>query len=174
MNLIQLVDINDHPIGLADKTIAHRQGLLHRAISVIIYNTDGHMLLQQRAADKYHSPLLWTNAACTHPLPTEAPIDAAYRRLQEEMGIACTLQHQYSFVYKAILDNNMIEHEYDHVFIGITNQLPDINEAEVADYKYLAPEHIALQLQQSPEWFTAWFKIIFEKTHQSTTHELAP
>src|SRR5690606_35995201 len=99
--LVTLVDEHDTPLGLGEKMEVHRAGLLHRAVSVIVFNTKGEMLLQQRAASKYHTPSLWTNTCCTHPLPGESVENAAQRRLQEEMGFKTPLQKAFHFTYKA-------------------------------------------------------------------------
>ncbi len=126
-----LVDEQDNQIGLAPKMEAHIKGLLHRAFSIFIFDEKGHLLLQQRALEKYHSAGLWTNTCCSHPRNNETTIEAAQRRLQEEMGMTCRLREIFSFVYRAELENELIEHEFDHVFIGVTNDLPTINPEEV-------------------------------------------
>src|SRR6187455_577883 len=98
---VVLVDENDEEIGIANKSEAHQKGLLHRAFSIFIFNSKGEALLQQRAFDKYHSPGLWSNTCCSHPMPGETVQQAATRRLFEEMGLRCTLEKKFSFVYKA-------------------------------------------------------------------------
>ena len=130
------VDENDSETGLMYKTEAHEKGILHRAVSVFIINGAGDWLLQRRAFHKYHSAGLWTNACCSHPLPGELNIDAATRRLMEEMGLKCELNELFSFTYREIFENGLIEHEFDHVFLGVSNQLPAINDLEVIEYKY--------------------------------------
>jgi isopentenyl-diphosphate delta-isomerase len=126
---VVLVDEQDQAIGQLEKMEAHRMGLLHRAFSVLIFNTKGELLLQQRAAHKYHSPLLWTNSCCSHPKPGETITAAATRRLQEEMGMSAQLKAAFHFIYKAKLDQGLTEHELDHVVIGYTKltllSLPD-------------------------------------------------
>jgi isopentenyl-diphosphate delta-isomerase len=155
-----LVDENDNEIGIAEKMKAHQNGgLLHRAFSVFITNSAGDVLLQQRSATKYHSPLLWTNTCCSHPKPGELTIDAAKRRLFEEMGLKTELNFLFSFIYKVDFDNNLSEYELDHVFWGICDQVPKLNFEEVNDYKYLSIEEIDLDLKYNANMFTQWFKL---------------
>jgi len=164
-NIVILVDENDKKIGLMDKIEAHQKGLLHRAVSVFIINSNGEWLLQQRALEKYHSPALWTNTACTHPHPDETNIAAAKRRLLEEMGISAQLQEIFSFIYKDQLDENMTEHELDHVFIGISDDSPNLNKNEVVDYAYIKYEDLVKDVNLYPEKYTTWFKRIFKKVN---------
>ena len=160
-----LVDELDNEIGLMPKNEAHRKVLLHRAISVFIYNTNGELLLQQRALHKYHSAGLWTNSCCTHPLPNESNIDAANRRLGQEMGLQCTLKELFTFTYKETLDSELSEHEFDHVFIGITDDIPTINANEVSDFKYVKYSDLSIDIHENPSQFTVWFKKIIERVH---------
>lgn len=158
-----LVDHQDNEIGTADKLTAHREGLLHRAVSVVVADNKGRMLLQQRAFDKYHSGGLWTNAACSHPYLNEDSLTAAKRRLWEEMGIGvgewCYL---FPLFYKAQLDSELIEHEYDHVFLCQTNASPLINDEEVGAFAWWDVELLKQEIERHPERFTAWFKLIME------------
>ncbi|PWJ59072.1 isopentenyl-diphosphate delta-isomerase [Dyadobacter jejuensis] len=156
---IVLVNPSDEEIGLMDKLEAHQKGLLHRAISVFIFNTAGQLLLQQRQHDKYHSGGLWTNTCCSHPFPNESVATAAQRRLWEEMGIQTPLKHIYQFQYFAHLDKGLIEHELDHVFYGITDQAPQINPEEAADFRFVHPTELDLDMRQNPQNYTEWFKI---------------
>ncbi|WP_277012338.1 isopentenyl-diphosphate Delta-isomerase [Capnocytophaga granulosa] len=158
-----LVNEKDEPIGLMGKMEAHQKGLLHRAFSVFVFNSKQEVLLQQRAACKYHSPNLWTNTCCSHPRAGETNQQAGERRLQEEMGLQVPLQEVFSFIYKAPFDNGLTEHEYDHVLIGYSDAQPQINPEEVASWKWLSLEAIKEDILQAPERYTAWFKIIFEE-----------
>lgn len=158
-----LVNEKDEPIGLMGKMEAHEKGLLHRAFSVFIFNSKQEVLLQQRAACKYHSPNLWTNTCCSHPRAGETNQQAGERRLQEEMGLQVPLREVFSFIYKAPFDNGLTEHEYDHVLIGYSEAQPQINPEEVASWKWLSLEAIKEDILQAPERYTAWFKIIFEE-----------
>lgn len=172
--MVILVDENDNPIGTMPKMEAHEKAMLHRAFSVFILNANDEVLLQQRANDKYHSAGLWTNTCCSHPLPGEDTLDAARRRLKEEMGMEADLQFVFKFMYKAPFDNLLTEHEIDHVFIGKTDQLPVINPEEVASYKYMKPEEIKLDMEQNPQSYTVWFRIIFNEFYKEIfTHKLA-
>lgn len=158
-----LVNEKDEPIGLMGKMEAHEKGLLHRAFSVFVFNSKQEVLLQQRAACKYHSPNLWTNTCCSHPRAGETNQQAGERRLQEEMGLQVPLREVFSFIYKAPFDNGLTEHEYDHVLIGYSDAQPQINPEEVASWKWLSLEAIREDILQAPERYTAWFKIIFEE-----------
>ncbi len=158
-----LVDIHDNPVGEMEKMEAHRLALLHRAFSVFIFNEKKELMLQQRAAGKYHSPLLWTNTCCSHPRPGETTEAAAHRRLTEEMGFDCELNEIFSFIYKEALDQGLTEHEFDHVFVGAFNGVPEINPTEVETWKWMKMEDIASDLAKNPGHYTVWFRIAFER-----------
>ena len=158
-----LVNDQNEQIGTMPKMEAHRKAILHRAFSVFIMNDKGETMLQQRAALKYHSPLLWTNTCCSHQRVGETNIVAGKRRLQEEMGFETDLKELFSFIYKAPFDNGLTEHELDHVMMGNFNDPPKINKEEVADWKWMRPEAIKIDIEANPERYTAWFKIIFER-----------
>jgi len=163
MEEVVLVNVNDHPIGYMEKQEAHLKGLLHRAFSVFIFNKNKELLLQKRAVSKYHSGGLWTNTCCSHPRRNEKVLRAAKRRLFEEMGIKCDLKFQFSFIYKAKLDNNLFEHEFDHVFFGYTNAKPYINKEEVDSYCYKSLDQIQKEIIDQPNQYTEWFKICFNE-----------
>lgn len=158
-----LVDEKDTPIGLMNKLEAHEKAILHRAFSVFILNDKNEVMLQQRAAHKYHSPLLWTNTCCSHQREGENNIEAGKRRLFEEMGFETELKELFHFIYKAPFDNGLTEHELDHVMIGRYNAQPDVNTEEVESWKWMDIEDIRKDMQQNPVVYTVWFKIIFDK-----------
>ena len=160
-----LVDEQDNPIGLMEKIEAHEKALLHRAFSVFIFNDKKELMLQQRAADKYHSPLLWTNTCCSHQRDGETNLEAGKRRLQEEMGFVCELKEVFSFIYKAPFDNGLTEHELDHVMIGYFNDKPIINKEEVDFYKWMNLDDVKNDITNHPEIYTEWFKIIFKESY---------
>lgn len=162
-DLLILVDENDTEIGALEKTPVHEQGLLHRAFSIFIYNAAGELLLQQRADGKYHSPGLWTNTCCSHPRQGEEVEDAVRRRLQEEMGMQCQLDFQFSFIYKHKFDNGLTEHELDHVYFGNSDQQPSPNPQEVKDWKYISMEDLKKELQNNPDRYSPWLNICFPK-----------
>ena len=164
-----LVNELNEQIGTMAKMEAHEKAVLHRAFSVFVMNNKGETMLQQRAAHKYHSPLLWTNTCCSHQRVGESNIDAGKRRLQEEMGFVTELEELFSFIYKAPFDNGLTEHELDHVMIGSYTKNPIINMEEVADWKWMKPEAIKIDIAQHPGNYTAWFKIIFEKFYSHIT-----
>ena len=158
-----LVDKNDSALGTMEKLAAHQLGKLHRAFSVFIFNNKGQLLLQQRAHDKYHSAGKWSNTCCSHPRPGEQNIEAAKRRLKEEMGLECELTYGFNFIYRTDFSNDLIEHEFDHVFFGTTDALPVINPQEVADYTFMSLDELNEKLKQDPDEYTEWFKICFER-----------
>jgi len=157
-----LVDENDNQVGLMPKLEAHQKGLLHRAFSVFIFNKDYKLLLQKRALSKYHSGGLWTNTCCSHPREDEDILDAANRRLYEEMGIKTSLRKVYDFIYKAELDNNLIENEFDHVFYGLYDGNPSLNPNEASDFKWIDMHSLNLDIKDNPQDYTVWFKIAFD------------
>ncbi|MGB5556098.1 MAG: isopentenyl-diphosphate Delta-isomerase [Flavobacteriaceae bacterium] len=158
-----LVNENDDELGTMPKMEAHEKAVLHRAFSVFIMNDNGETMLQQRAANKYHSPLLWTNTCCSHQRIGETNTKAGRRRLQEEMGFTTDLKELFSFIYKAPFENGLTEHELDHVMIGAYNEVPKINTEEVADWKWMLPSDIKIDIAKNPHLYTEWFKIIFNK-----------
>ena len=162
-----LVDKNDKEVGSMEKQEAHIKGLLHRAFSVFIFNDKNELLLQRRALKKYHSGGLWTNTCCSHPRKNETTLDAANRRLVEEMGMRCIIKKQFDFIYKAQLDNNLYEHEFDHVFFGFSNEQPQINTEEVEEYTYKTLEDIGNEIKTTPEKYTEWFKICLKEVIKS-------
>lgn len=159
---VVLVDQNDQKLGLMEKQQAHIAGLLHRAFSVFVFNSKGELMIQQRAASKYHSPTLWTNTCCSHPRDNETYEQAAHRRLEEEMGFDCELDYKFNFIYKAHLENDLIEHELDHVFIGTFDDEPKLNPDEVMAYRWVELDDLKKDMEKNPQNYTAWFKIIFE------------
>lgn len=154
-----LVDELDNEIGTMGKLEAHQKGLLHRAFSVFIFNTRGELLMQQRALHKYHSAGLWTNTCCSHQRKNESSLDAAKRRLGEEMGMHSSLEKAFTFIYKSQFDNELTEHEFDHVFIGEDDQFPDVNSDEVATFRYISIPDLLSEIEAEPEQFTTWFRI---------------
>ncbi len=158
-----LVDEQDQELGVMEKLQAHQQAKLHRAISVFVFNSKNELLLQKRATTKYHSANLWTNTCCSHPKPKEDTLDAAKRRLQEEMGLHCEIKYAFNFTYLTEFENGLSEHEFDHVFFCFSDDVPKPNPEEVAAYKYLSLPEIETQLKESPQQFTAWFKLIFAR-----------
>lgn len=155
-----MVDSEDNAIGTMEKMEAHKKGELHRAFSILLYNDKGEVLLQKRSRHKYHSSGLWTNTCCSHPLPEEKMEHATRRRLKEEMGIELNPVFSYSFIYKARLDKNLIEHELDHVFLGTFNGAPTINKKEVEDWKYVDIHWLKRDIVENPAAYTEWFKLI--------------
>ena len=165
-----LVDEQDKEIGTEEKLKAHLTGKLHRCFSIFIFNKEGEFLLQKRAKGKYHSGGLWSNACCGHPRPGEDTKAAAERRLKEEMGFDCALQESFVFTYKADLDRNIIEHEIDHVFFGMSDKLPVINLDEVASFKYVDLETLTKDIEVNPNAYTPWLRISLDQViaHAST------
>jgi isopentenyl-diphosphate Delta-isomerase len=160
MENVILVDERDNMVGTMEKMEAHRKGVLHRAFSILIFNSKGELLLQKRSKEKYHSGGLWTNACCSHPTLEESIRDTARKRLLHEMGIDLQPEFAYKFIYETKLDKNLIEHELDHVFTGIFDGDPSINKQEVEDWRFMSIESIQADIKAHPEIYTAWFKLI--------------
>jgi len=163
--LVILVDDKDIQIGLMEKMEAHRKAMLHRAVSVFIIDSKGEWIMQKRAHHKYHSKGLWTNACCTHPLPGESEEESASRRLMEEMGIQCSLNKLFTFIYKEEMENGLTEHEYDHVFLGISDSTPEINTDEAESWTKISFDKLHQQVIDHPEQYTYWFKEIYQKVN---------
>ena len=166
MEFVVLVDEQDNAIGTMEKQQAQVEGVLHRAFSIFIFNSDKKLLLQKRASSKYHCGGMWTNTCCSHPRETENTIDAAHRRLQEEMGMQCELKPIFSFVYKAEFENGLTEYEFDHVFFGESNQTPTLNLEEVEDFRYVGMEELQIEINENPAHFTPWFLIALDRVKE--------
>jgi isopentenyl-diphosphate delta-isomerase len=160
MEHVILVDETDRETGTMEKMEAHRKGVLHRAFSILLFNSKGELLLQKRSSKKYHSGGLWTNTCCSHPQPGEDIIQAANRKLKQEMGIDLYPEFAFKFIYKTSLDHQLIEHEYDYVLIGQFDGQPVINPDEVEDWKFIDMASVKREIENSPEIYTYWFKVI--------------
>lgn len=160
-NQLILVNERDEMIGTMEKQAVHEKGLLHRAFSVFIFNSSQQMLLHKRASHKYHTPGLWTNACCSHPLPGEDIMEAAHRRLKEELGFDCPLQKLFDFIYQVKLDNGLTEFEFDHVLFGVYDGAIHYNTDEISDYMFIKPLSIQYLLDNHQMYFTPWFRIAF-------------
>jgi isopentenyl-diphosphate delta-isomerase len=160
---VVLVDEYDKAVGTMDKLRAHRRGRLHRAFSIFIFNSGGELLLQQRALGKYHSAGLWSNTCCSHPAPGEEILEAANRRLTEEMGMNCVLYWQFSFIYKEEMSNGLTEYELDHVLFGVTDTKASPNPAEALDCKYITMKMLAKELASNAKSYTKWLLICFDQ-----------
>ena len=158
-----LVDEHDRALGSGEKLSVHRDGRLHRAVSVFVFDRGGRMLLQRRAAAKYHSPGLWSNTCCGHPRPGEHVEDAAHRRLREEMGFDCRLAPAFDFAYRTALANGLFEHEYDHVFVGQFGGTPTPNPDEVCAWHWVRVDDVVADQQAHPNTYTEWFKIVLRQ-----------
>ena len=159
---VVLVDKSGNQIGLMPKLEAHQKGILHRAFSIFLFNSENQILLQKRSLIKYHSRGLWTNTCCSHPRDGEDIIDAGKRRLYEEMGIKTELKKEFEFTYNAVLENGLTEHEFDHVLIGNFNGTPILNKDEVEDWKWMSLEEIEKDINENKEDYTVWFVIAFD------------
>ena len=153
----------DGKLSIMEKVEAHRRGLLHRAVSVFLFSDKNELLLQKRAVNKYHSPKKWTNTCCTHPLPGETPIMTARRRLSEEMGLVATLTEVFTFLYQADVGNGLIENEFDHVFLGVSNENPNPNPTEVSDWNWVSVEDLKQGLISNPEEYSSWLRQCFSE-----------
>ncbi|MFN8293455.1 MAG: isopentenyl-diphosphate Delta-isomerase [Chitinophagales bacterium] len=164
---VVLVDEQCTELGLMPKLEAHEKGLLHKAISIIIFNSKGEMLITQRAFTKYHWPGIWSNTCCSHPRAGESFSAAAQRRLQEELGFSTPLQEAFHFIYKATDDiSGLIEHEYDMVYTGTYNERFQFNKDEIADVRWVTVNNLLEDVAQHPETYSFWFKIILQEFKQ--------
>lgn len=162
-----LVDEYDRVVGTMEKIEVHEKGLLHRAVTVYVFNSRHQLLLQQRAADKYHCGGLWSNTCCGHPYPNEGTRDAAQRRLDEEMGLSCDLVKAFHLSYNLTMDNGLIEHEFGHVFFSISDSLPVLNPEEAQAFRYLSLSQVRDELDRKPEAFSPWFHHTFPRAHKA-------
>ncbi len=163
MERVILVDKADNQVGTEEKIKAHEEGRLHRAFSVFVFNDKGELLLQKRSAQKYHSGGLWANTCCSHPRPGEGLLEAAHRRLREEMGFDCHLKKLFSFVYKVPFGNGLTEHEYDHVLFGIYPQSPEPNPSEVDSWKWISLSELGVDIKKNPETYSYWLRASFDE-----------
>ncbi len=153
------VDEHDHEIGRVEKMAAHRNGILHRAFSIFVFDDADRLLLQRRARSKYHSGGLWSNTCCSHPRVGESVLNAAHGRLYEEMGFDCPFDPVFGFVYRAVLDGGLVEHEYDHVLAGRFPGSPTPDAREVDDCRWERVPVIKSRLAAERSVFTAWFEL---------------
>ena len=156
-----LVDAGNNVVGSCGKLAAHREGRLHRAFSILITNPRGELLLQRRAAHKYHFASRWSNACCGHPRPGESTPAAASRRLAEELGFRVPLSPVAEFSYRAKDSmSGLVEHEYLHVFHGVYVGQPCPNPDEVGACCWMRPDRVRRGLTARPDWFTPWFALL--------------
>lgn len=160
--IINLVNTEGQRVGKVEKMEAHQKGLLHEAFSIFIFNENDELLLQRRALEKYHSGGLWTNTCCSHAKTDEELEHAIHRRLVEEMGFDTDMKKIYDFIYKVDLDHGLIEHEYDHVFIGkiYKDILINPNPEEVCEYRWTNLSDLKKDVKNNPNSYTEWIKII--------------
>lgn len=163
MSKIILVNKKDQEIGNSSKLKIHKLGLLHRSFSIFIFNSKGELLIQKRSKNKYHSGGLWSNTCCSHQKLNESLNKAIHKRLIEEMGIDCDLKESFSFLYNIKLNNDMIENEFDHVFVGVCDKKPKPNFKEVSNFKYISIRELKKDIKTHPNKYTEWFKIIIKK-----------
>jgi len=172
-DLVILVNNRDEWMGTAEKHSVHISGALHRALSIFLVNENGEMLLQQRALGKYHSAGLWTNACCSHPAPGEPTLSAAHRRLKEELGIETKLVPVKDLLYQARVSDDLIEHEYDHIFTGKFSGTVSPDPEEVAATKWISHADLEAWMKREPNAFTAWFPILLEAWYQHQGMQVA-
>lgn len=157
--LLILVDENDNEIGLKDKLSVHREGLLHRAFSVFIFNSNDELLLQQRANEKYHSGGLWSNTCCSHPNSSEEISETVARRLHEEMEIESETTFKFKFMYATDFENGLKEYEMDYVFFGRSDEAPKPNSNEVQNWRYVNLSSLNEDILFNPGNYSAWLKL---------------
>lgn len=174
-DLLVLVDEADNTLGVLDKAACHDgEGRLHRAFSVFVLDRDGRVLLQQRARGKRLWPGYWSNSCCSHPRAGEALEAAAARRLEQELGLVCAPERVYAFTYRARYGEHGTEHEYCHVFLGRSDTTPQVNQREVAAWRWVAPEDLERELEETPERFTPWFRLEWAELRSAHADRLGP
>ena len=161
--MVVLVDELDRDLGAAPKSRVHRTGERHRAVSVFLFDEQGRTLLQRRADGKYHSPGVWSNTCCGHPRPGESTLDAARRRLREEMGVECELAHVATFEYRADVGQGLLEHEVDHVFRGRFSGAPEPDATEVSGFRWARLDDVRADCGRHPERYSAWLPLALER-----------
>jgi isopentenyl-diphosphate delta-isomerase len=159
------VDFYDNKIGKCEKIRAHKEGILHRAFSIFIFNSKNELLLQKRALSKYHSPGKWSNSCCSHPI-TDDIKEEAKARLLKEMGVKCELKEIFSFQYKAKVET-LIENEFDHVFIGKSDKTPVPDKKEVSDWRFISIEDLNNEIKKNPELFTPWLRLSIDEVSKN-------
>lgn len=165
---IILVDKNDNPIGASDKLEAHKEGRLHRAFSIFVFNSKNELLLQKRAKSKYHSPCLWSNTCCSHQKIGHSLDEDIHTRLKEEMGFDCELKKLFSFTYKVeFKDIRLYEHEIVHIFTGNYDGEVMINIKEVDDYRWVDRQTLLKDVELYSEKYTYWFKLAIKRVLDS-------
>ena len=161
MEQVILVDKDDNEIGLEEKLKAHQNGgRLHRAISIFIFNSRGETMLQQRAQAKYHGGGLWSNTVCSHPREGESPVEAAHRKLRQELGFDCDMEEVFAFTYEAKMDKGLTEKEFDHVIFGTYDKEPKPNPDEVQAWKWVSLEDLKKGIEKNPSSYSPWLRIV--------------
>ena len=168
---VVLVDKNNRKTGVEEKIKAHKEGKLHRAFSIFIFNSNGELLIQQRAKTKYHSGGLWSNTVCSHPKPNETYSQATHRRLKEEMGFDCKLKKLFCFIYNTGFQNGLIENEYDCVFIGKFGGEPKPNHKEIMNHKWISLKELKKDIISHPNKYSVWLKIALNRIKLSQIKE---
>jgi len=168
MEKVILVDEQDKVVGSMEKMEAHQKGILHRAFSILIFNSKKELLLQKRSKNKYHSGGLWTNACCSHPTLDESIEASTRKRLKYEMGIDLQPAFAYKFIYESKLDKDLIEHELDYVYTGIFDGVPTVNKDEVEDWKFVDLKSLRYDINQHPDEYTVWFRLIINHSELKT------
>lgn len=158
-----LVDEHDNELGTMPKLEAHITGTLHRAFSLFIFNSEQQLLIQQRAISKYHSGGLWANTCCSHPRPNEPLLNAIHRRLDEEFGMRCDMQSIGNVLYNEQVTDNLIEHEYDHLFLGFSDDTPQYNPDEIMNYRWISLEKLYQDIKNNPQNYSVWFRYILNR-----------
>ena len=162
---VVLVDENDNALGFAEKLSAHQDGgKLHRAFSVMVFNSRNEVLLQLRSREKYHFGGLWSNTCCGHPSGEYALVEEAQHRLSEEFGFESDLTEKFTFVYVADdPDSDLIEREFDHVLVGTFDGIPNPHPDEIDDYKWMPLDDLHREVKEHPDHYTPWFRLLLER-----------
>jgi len=163
-----LVDEQDREIGSEAKSVCHQgSGILHRAFSIFVFNSENQLLLQQRSDSKPLWPLYWSNTCCSHPRLGETMEIAVSRRLSQELGFDCDLSYLYKFRYQAQFGEIGAEREYCWVYLGYYDGPVDPNVSEIADWRFIDIKSLNHELETQADSFTPWFKLEWKRIQES-------
>ena len=162
-----VVDEDNNVLDHLPKADVHKgEGILHRAFSVFLFNEEGHVLLQKRSADKPLWPLFWSNSCCSHPRRGESELEAAMRRIDEELDVRTELTYVYTFTYHAPFEDKGSEREVCSVYLGKVHGPVTANENEIADWRWIAPDELTRELAENPDAYTPWFQMEWKRLRE--------
>jgi isopentenyl-diphosphate delta-isomerase len=159
--LVVLVDSNNNQIGTARKETVHTQDTpLHRGLSLFLFNSKGELLLTRRALTKKTFPGVWTNTVCGHPGPGESVIEAAKRRLSDELGInendLKNMKEVAPYRYRFADSNGIVENEICPVLVAHADVDPKVKKSEVGEWKWMKWEEFLQDIHTRSGLYSPW------------------